>query len=73
VRSAASGARWAPALASMLASVSAAFVAAVWLGWGPSWIDCVGEQAVAEVVLVSVGLVIVRIATTGRDLAPLPS
>jgi hypothetical protein len=45
----------------------------VWLGWGPSWIDGVGEQAVAEVVLVSVGLVIVRIATTGRDLAPLPS
>lgn len=73
VRSAASGARWAPALASVLASVSAAFVAAVWLGWGPSWIDGVGEQAVAEVVLVSVGLVIVRIATTGRDPAPLPS
>lgn len=73
VRSAASGARWAPALASVLASVSAAFVAAVWLGWGPSWIDGVGEQAVAEVVLVSVGLVIVRIATTGRDPAPVPS
>jgi hypothetical protein len=69
-RSLAPGARWGPSVASAIASVATLLVAAAWLGLGPSATDGASEQAVAEVVLVSVGLVIVRVASLGRERAP---
>jgi hypothetical protein len=69
-RSLAPGARWGPTLASTIASVATVLVAGAWLGLGPTATDGASEQAVAEVVLVSVGLVIVRVASLGREGAP---
>lgn len=65
-RSVGARARWLPAVGATLASVLTALVALAWLEFAPGGADAATEQAVAEVVLVCVGMVIVRVASLGE-------